>query len=669
MSGKEINVGLVEIGDAFGGQYYFPYSISILRAYAEKKLASQRPCRFLPTLYKRGDLQDNAARLSGADIVFYSIYVWNFHASLSIALEAKRINPQIINVFGGPNIPESRDKIFSFLKQFSFVDIGSFGEGEIPFLRIIEKCADRDWDAVPSIGWRRRDHSFAYNDFMETVEDINDIPSPYLSGVLDELILQNPEEKWQGRLETNRGCPFSCAFCYWGKKSERKLKQFDLNRVYREIDWLSGKKIEFVFCCDANFGILKRDLEIARKVAENKKKFGYPKAFSVQNTKNSTQRIFELQKILNDEGLQKGVNIALQSLNEETLTYIERKNIDNRTYSELQTLFTKNHIPTFTDLIIGLPGESYESFTTGVSEIIAGGQHNRIQFINLTVLENTLIADPAYQQRHGLKIVEGEFAPHHSSLNEGSEIKERHSLVIGTGTMPEEDWVKARVFSWMVSLLHFDKLLQLPFVILNEVGRVPYKKIFEIFLQKSPRSGVISDIIQAFERQALKIQNGGIEFCESHKWLKITWFPDELAFIEMSAEGKLPDFYDEALNRLVDLAAGCDMLSKKMISQAVLLNRNVMKQPFLRENIMIHCDYNLWELYQAVINGKKVRIREGEYLYNVDRTSQGLDSWDNWCREVIWYGNKRGDYMYPVSSDGTQRQGRQPSNPACARQE
>ena len=76
----------------------------------------------------------------------------------------------------------------------------------------------------PQIVYRRPDNSIALNKFKETVEDINDIPSPYLSGIFDELITDNPEEKWQGRIETNRGCPFTCAFCYWGKKSERKIK-------------------------------------------------------------------------------------------------------------------------------------------------------------------------------------------------------------------------------------------------------------------------------------------------------------------------------------------------------------------------------------------------------------------------------------------------------------
>jgi radical SAM superfamily enzyme YgiQ (UPF0313 family) len=643
---KKIKIGLVEIGDSFGEQYYFPYSIGILKAYVEKMLASIENYEFLPIIYKRCSTEQYIKNLAAADIILYSIYLWNFNASLEIARITKSENPKIINVFGGAQIPESKGKLFSFLQKYPDVDIASFGEGEIPSLRIIERLQDKQWDRVPAIGYHRLDSTIAYNDYQETIRDINDIPSPYLSGVFDELISQNPQEKWQGRIETNRGCPFTCAFCYWGKKSERKIKKFDLYRIFSEIDWLSKNKIDFVFCCDANFGILKRDFAIAKKIADNKKAYGYPKTFSVQNTKNSRERIFELQKILSDAGLQKGVNLALQSLNKDSLEYIERNNIDNRTYTELQKLFTNNNIPTFTDLIIGLPGETYESFTKGVSEIIANGQHNRIQFINLTVLENTLMAESDFQQKHGLKIVQAEFRPHHSSLNKINEIREMHSLVIGTKAMPPEDWAKTRIFSWMVSLLYFDKLLQIPFIILHQTCNIPYKDLIELFLHKDRQETVLTEVVSAFEKKALEIQKGGIEFCESNEWLNITWFPDELAYIELSTSGKLQEFFMLAEKRLIAIAADSNRVSPEIISQAVFFNQQLMKQPFIAHDKVIECDYNLWEVYQATIHGNILQIEKGKYLYSIDRTSKYWKNWEDWCREVVWYGNKQGEYIY-----------------------
>lgn len=646
---KEIKIGLVEIGDSFGGQYYFPYSIGVLKAYAEKELAGQANCIFLPIIYKRGDIQDYATRLAEADIIFYSTYLWNFQVSLAIARESKRKNQAIINVFGGPNVPESYSKATDLLRQYPFLDVVSFGEGEKPFLQILRNVRNREWNGVPSIAWRKPDQAIVFNEFQDIIEDINEIPSPYLSGVFDELIKQNPQEKWQGRIETNRGCPFTCAFCYWGKKSDRKIKQFDMGRVYDEIDWLSRNKVEFVFCCDANFGILKRDLAIAEKAASNKKNFDYPKAFSVQNTKNSRERIFAIQKILNDEGLQKGVNLALQSLNAETLKHIERSNIDNKTYAELQKLFTKNHIATFTDLIIGLPGETYDSFTEGVAEIIANGQHNRIQFINLTILENTLLADPEYQQTHGLTIIETKLVPHHSSLDSTGSVVETQHLVTATKAMPSEDWIKARVFSWLASLLHFDKLLQIPFIILHEVCGISYKALVEAFMKKADQESLLSEIVASLEAKANSIQDGGNEYSMSPQWLNITWYPDELILIDMSAGSKIEKFYREAESRLISMAEKSQVLiDPQVIIDAVRMNQAVLKQPFARENLTVECNYNIWEVYQAALRCEHEGLIRGNFAYVIDRASQQWSAWNDWCREVIWYGNKKGDYVYPV---------------------
>jgi radical SAM superfamily enzyme YgiQ (UPF0313 family) len=646
---KKIKIGLVEIGDSFGGQYYFPYSIGILRAYAEKIISSSGNYEFLPIIYKRGNIDKYTESLLAADIVFYSTYLWNFKVSLNLAQRVKREKTEMLNVVGGPQVPESAEKISLFLKKYPFVDIASFGEGEKSFLKIIEKCPNREWDDVPAIGYRCPDNSIAFNDFKETIYDINEIPSPYLSGVFDELIEQNPKEIWQGRIETNRGCPFTCAFCYWGKKSERKLKQFDMDRIYNEIDWLSENKIEFVFCCDANFGILKRDFDIARKVVENKTVFGYPKAFSVQNTKNSQERIFSLQKILNDAGLQKGVNLALQSLNEETLKYIERSNIDNKTYAELQKLFTKSNIATFTDLIIGLPGETYDSFTEGVSEIITNGQHNRIQFINLTILENTLMAEPEFQQKYGLTIIETQLIPHHSSLNMIENIVETQHLVTATHSMPEKDWMRTRVFSWMASLLHFDKLLQIPFIVLHEACGISYKALVESFMKRVDGQYILADIVSVLENKAAGIQSGGSEYSMSKEWLNIIWYPDELMLINMSAEARIENFYLEAEERLISLAKDCtEVIKPKVIADSIHLNRAVLKQPFLTEDISIKCGYNIWEIYQAALRCEHVALENGNFEYEIDRTSQQWTCWEDWCREVIWYGNKRGDYIYSV---------------------
>jgi hypothetical protein len=53
-----------------------------------------------------------------------------------------------------------------------------------------------------------------------------------------------------------------------------------------------------VFCCDANFGMLPRDIEIAADAVEMKRRYGSPRTLAVQNTKNATERSYAVQTML-----------------------------------------------------------------------------------------------------------------------------------------------------------------------------------------------------------------------------------------------------------------------------------------------------------------------------------------------------------------------------------
>ena len=102
------------------------------------------------------------------------------------------------------------------------------------------------------------------------MHDYSIIPSPYLEGTFEDLF-RKYDYKWTPTWETNRGCPFKCTFCDWGSAIASKVRNFEEERLYKEIDYFSEKKIDLVFGADANFGILKRDKNLALKFAENKK--------------------------------------------------------------------------------------------------------------------------------------------------------------------------------------------------------------------------------------------------------------------------------------------------------------------------------------------------------------------------------------------------------------
>lgn len=643
----KLKLGMVQINNSFANQDYLPYSVGLLQGLAQESVVGQDNFEFLLPIYKRMPVELAVKNLLDAEIVLFSAYVWNFRISLEIAREIKKNKPQVIIVFGGPQVPNKQTE--AFLRVNPFIDLACHGEGETILPSILENVSLRDWAGVPSVSYINQAGEFLKTPACERVSNLSKIPSPYLEGVFDSLLKASPQTQWVALWETNRGCPFSCTYCDWGTATKSKVYAYDLKRLIKEIDWFSEHKIEFIFCCDANFGILPRDVEIVKHVAENKKRYGYPQALSVQSTKNFTEYAYQIYKIMSDAGLNKGVSLSLQSLNEDTLRDTKRKNIPIETFKEAQQRLTSLNIETFTDLILGLPSETYESFADGTSAVIKNGQHNRIQFNNLSILPSSEMADAEYQEKFGFDIVETKLINIHGNLSNGSEIEETQRLIVGTNTMPRADWIKTRVFGWMTALLHFDKLLQVPFVILHKTHSVSFRELIEIFTEAQQLPPVLSQIHSDFLDKAIDIQNGGPEFCESKKWLNIWWPADELVLIRLCAENKLREFYQEAkelISSYLEKRGFSDY--QAVLGETIFLNQNLIKLPFQEEDLDISLSFNIWDVYHAALRGIDVPLKKGEFHYKIDRTTVKWPSWEDWCREVIWWGNKRGAYSYNV---------------------
>jgi len=646
-----IKVGSVQINNSFSGQNYYPYSVGLLQAYAQKYLKEPDRYVFLLPIYNRLKIEEAIDHLANADIVLFSVYVWNFRLSLKIAEELKSRYPEIFIVFGGPHVPDIANE---FMKKYPFIDIAAHKEGERIIVPLLENYDKRKkWKEIPSISYIDEQGKYIQNQLAVRIKDLDEIPSPYLNNIFKPLMDANPDEEWLVMWETNRGCPFSCTFCDWGSATAAKVNKFGLERLNAELEWIKDQKVEFIFCCDANFGILPRDYEIAKYAAKIKEKYGYPKRLSVQNTKNARDRAYKVQKFLSDSGLNKGVTLALQSLDETTLKYIKRDNISLDTYQDLQHRFTKDKIETYTDMIIGMPGETYDSFFDGISDVINNGQHNRIQFGNLSVLPNAEMGEAEYQKKHGMEIVETEIINLHGSLLENEEIFEREQLVIATNTMSREDWVKIRAIAWQTGFLHFNKVMQIPFILLHKVADLTFRELIEIFSKEERIKNlpIISGIQSFFLDSAKSIQNGGAEYFESKEWLNIWWPHDEFQLIELCTSEKLLKFYNEAELLLTNYLRVLSIeVPSALLKEAIKLNYKLIKMPFNNSDQKIELSYNIWEFYRNHLIGLDVPVEEGKFEYIIDRTSDNWQTWDQWCKEVIWYGNKKGDYLYEMQS-------------------
>jgi len=650
-----IKIGMVQINNSFSNQSYLPYSVGIFEASARKYLKNPEKFEFLSAIYSRISVDEAVSQLFGVDIVCFSTYIWNVRLSLKIAEEVKKRNSNVLIVFGGPEVPI--EGVESFLRMNSFIDLACHGEGEVIFPSILENYERREWSNAAGLSYLDEAGKFVQTGLCERTSRLEKIPSPYLDGVFSRLIKENSQTQWIALWETNRGCPFSCAYCDWGSATKNIVYERNLEDLFREIDWFSENKIEFIFCCDANFGILERDIEIVEYMAKNKRKFGYPKAMSVQSTKNFTEKSYNIYRLMAASGLNKGVSLSLQSLNEETLKNIGRNNVPIQVFKKVQEELTALNIQTFTDLILGLPGETYESFADGASTAAANGQHNRIQFNNLSILTNSQMGDVDYQKKFGLDIVETKIINIHGTLNDSEDTCERQRLVVGTSAMPKDDWVKARVFGWMMSLLHFDKLLQVPFVILNKHFEIGFRDLIETFTQSGNLPPLLSEILSFFTAKAIDIQTGGVEFSESKQWLNIWWPADELMFIKLCAENKINRFYEEAEDVLAVLLEMKKIhVRGTILNETMVLNKSLIKMPHQEGSFNREFSYNIWDAYRAGLKGEELSLKTGGYWYAVDRETLRWNSWEDWCREVVWYGNKKGAYIYACKASGFEKQ-------------
>jgi radical SAM superfamily enzyme YgiQ (UPF0313 family) len=596
-------------------------------------------------IYKRMPVFEIVDRMRQADVVGFSTYVWNAQISLESARRLKRANPDQLVIFGGPHVPDHAE---DFLRNNPSIDLVVHNEGERTFVDILQRLPGRDWSGIRGISYLAPGGQFVRTPPVDRMKNLEELPSPFTNGMFDELIASNPGEQWIGLWETNRGCPFQCTFCDWGSATAGKVTKFEFDRLHSELKWFADRDIKYIFVCDANFGIQKRDVEIAEAVAEIRRRTGFPHGFSVQNTKNATERAYQTQKILADAKLNKGVALSMQSLDPTTLKNIKRDNISLETYFELARRFTADNVETYSDLILGLPGETYDSFCNGVDKLIRLGQHNRIQFNNLTILPNAEMGHPEYLKKFGMVTVQSEIINIHGTreyLND--DVPEIQDLVISTYSLPLEEWRRTREFGWMAAFLHFDKLLQLPMMVACELGGLSYRDVIDAFLTASEDDyPVIHSVKAFFERESLSMQHGGPEYVYSKEWLGIYWPADEYLFIKLTADGKLQTFYKEAARLLPGMLDRSWPMLESAVQEAITLNATLMSQPFVPDDITISTRYNILEFCDGLRKGVPVALRETPSRVEIERSKSYYSDLLEWCREVVWWGNKKGAYLY-----------------------
>lgn len=454
---------LNEFNLLMNGATYLPLVSGLLRANAEQSEAVREHFTFAPFLFHNDRLDRLVGQYDEPAVAAFSSLMWNAQLSLRVAEQVKRRYPNCLVVFGGANVPHRPE---AFLQRHPFIDVTVRGEGENPFRAVLERLADAngaddvDLEGIAGTSWRTPGGGFRHDEIDQAFQkDLDLYPSPYLEGYYEEIFHRHPELQFQAIIETNRGCPFQCTFCYWGKGGmSRKYRFHGIDRVKAEIDWMAAKKIKYVFNADSNFGMHRRDMEIAEHLVLSKQRTGFPHKFRTCYGKNTDEKIFAIGKLFHEHGLEKGITISYQSVDADVQANIKRDNIKLECARELQRKFNDLGVPVYTELILGLPGESYRSWVDGVDRVLASGLKNQLFMYICQVFPNTELADPDYLQRFGMQTRVIELQEIHGRVRTPEWVAEEEEIVVATAAMPADDWARALRFSWVTMAMHSLKL-------------------------------------------------------------------------------------------------------------------------------------------------------------------------------------------------------------------
>lgn len=409
-------------------------------------------------VFRRGEPSVIASQLEHVGIIGFSCFLWNLTISLQTAAEVRKKFPYALIVLGGPAIPKNQDSVDDFFREQPAIDIICAGEGEEVFVELCKAHhAGKGYSHIPGLILRDSATGKAEFTMPEVCPCLDSLPSPYLDGTFDHLYETYHEEFSGICWETNRGCPYRCTFCTWGNLPSHSMRDKPLEQVEAEIEWIGKHGVSYVAMADSNFGIRPRDVEIARMLSENRREYGYPRFISVSWAKNSTDKIIEIGNILKSADIGFRVTLALQSLVPEVVEAVNRTNCRREEFCDIKKKYFDAGFYTYTELILGLPLETVDSFLDGIEKCLSGSLYEQIYVYPLFLFPNTEMGSKTSIQEYGL--VSRTIPNRYTKSKEIEHSCETVEIVVASGTMPEEAWRYAFVVGYFTLALHDDRIM------------------------------------------------------------------------------------------------------------------------------------------------------------------------------------------------------------------
>jgi radical SAM superfamily enzyme YgiQ (UPF0313 family) len=595
-----------------GGSYMFPLNIGFVASYAKKVFGNRVDIE----LFKYPDALVRRLKEKQPDVLGLSAYSWNANLNYEVSRLASTLSPETLIVRGGPNINQTDAGYGDFFRKNPQVDFYVLNEGEIGFASLLERYVSSDYsidkakmepvngcvcfrEGKPVVGKR-----------LERIEELDMIPSPYLTGVLDQFF----DNDLIPIAETNRGCPFACTYCAQGLVSQHRVKVFDIERVLEELTYIATKvnKTNLLCFADANFGIFPRDTRIAEHIRKLQTEKNYPRRCVINWIK--TNKSIELAKIIGEATY---LVSSLQSLDPVALKHIKRHNIDDAHFKEIIDHVNEAGGVSGTEIILALPGETKESHLKSLGKLFEWDVSYIICYNCLLINGSELTLPEAREQfkiKTKFRFIDSAFGKYDDIIS-----IECEEGIRSTSTMTEDEILFFRPVHWLIQFMWNYRCYYDLLKFVHSHGISPLDFILKIIDDASNAPESVKGVFDDFSTEAVQEWYDSSDTFREH-YNK----PENFAILESGEIGKMNGKYTwriileckNAFDMHVQNVAGAMLpdhtaeiaevvrfCSESLIDFAGDFNPDVIKQVFFEHNVL------KWKQgrYEAPLDKMKVK--------------------------------------------------------------
>lgn len=290
---------------------------------------------------------DIAEQLLARDpkVIGFGVYIWNVTPTTEVIAAIKRVRPEIIIVLGGPEVSyETNDQ-----KIVELADHVITGEGDLKFAEV---CGE----LLNPANTRGALHKI----IPAELPDFSRLTLPY------ELYTEDDVAHRIIYVEASRGCPFTCEFCL--SSLDIPVRQVPLPALLDQLQRLLDRGVKQFKFVDRTFNL---NVNVSRAILE----------FFLARYQPGHFFHFEMVPDRLPEALREVIaafppgalqfEVGIQTFNEEVGGLIKRRQNYDRLEENFHFLRGKTGVHIHADLIVGLPGETVESFGTGFDRLIA----------------------------------------------------------------------------------------------------------------------------------------------------------------------------------------------------------------------------------------------------------------------------------------------------------